>query len=110
MLYLYLLNEVNCNTEDVSYIGTSFYFTMDTIKKGVEPNPLSPPIRNPSLNLKTKITQGGKETMTTKYKKHKLVSYFALIVIMASFLYLLSLLLLLPSTTQELLITFLLGI
>lgn len=52
MLYLYLLNEVNCNTEDVSYIGTSFYFTMDIIKKGVEPNPLSPPIRSPSPNLK----------------------------------------------------------
>lgn len=48
--------------------------------------------------------------MTTKYKKHKLASYLALIVIMASFLLLLSLSLLLPSTTQELLITFLLGI
>lgn len=52
MLYLYLLKVVNCNTKDVSYTGTSFYFTMDTIKKGVEPKPLFPPIRSPTLNLK----------------------------------------------------------
>lgn len=39
----------------------------------------------PLITLKTKIIQGGKETMTTKYKKHKLASYLALIVMMASF-------------------------
>lgn len=42
-------------------------------------------IRSPALNLKTKIIQGGKKTMKTKYKKQKLASYLALIVIMASF-------------------------
>lgn len=57
MLYLYLLKVVNCNTKDVSYTGTSFYFTMNTIKKGVETKPLSSLIRSPSLNSKNKNNQ-----------------------------------------------------